>query len=197
MANIKPIIILDNGHGNNTSGKRSPKWSDGSQLFEWEFNRNIVNRIQRKLLDLKILHTILVPQIHDVSLTERCKRANRIHEQHHNRSILISIHSNAGGGTGFEVWTSPGQTASDKYATILFDQFKQDFPEWKMRADYSDGDPDKESAFTILSKTIGPALLSESFFMDTEKDCRFIMSEEGGERIAASHVKAIQKMIEL
>ena len=28
-------VLLDNGHGENTPGKRSPKWSDGSQLFEW------------------------------------------------------------------------------------------------------------------------------------------------------------------
>ena len=31
-------VIIDNGHGIDTKGKRSPKWADGSQLFEWEFN---------------------------------------------------------------------------------------------------------------------------------------------------------------
>ena len=39
------IVILDNGHGQETPGKRSPVWSDGKQLFEWEFNRDIVRRI--------------------------------------------------------------------------------------------------------------------------------------------------------
>ena len=38
---MKPIVILDNGHGEETAGKRSPVWGDGSQLFEWEFNRDI------------------------------------------------------------------------------------------------------------------------------------------------------------
>ena len=28
------IVILDNGHGQETPGKRSPVWSDGKQLFE-------------------------------------------------------------------------------------------------------------------------------------------------------------------
>ena len=37
-------ILLDNGHGYDTPGKRSPIWPDGSQLFEWEFNRDIVSR---------------------------------------------------------------------------------------------------------------------------------------------------------
>lgn len=39
-------ILLDNGHGYDTPGKRSPIWPDGSQLFEWEFNRDIVSRIE-------------------------------------------------------------------------------------------------------------------------------------------------------
>ena len=29
-------VLLDNGHGENTPGKRSPKWSDGSQLKTYE-----------------------------------------------------------------------------------------------------------------------------------------------------------------
>ena len=39
-------VLLDNGHGENTPGKRSPKWSDGSQLFEWEYAREIAKGIE-------------------------------------------------------------------------------------------------------------------------------------------------------
>lgn len=28
------LVVLDNGHGNNTPGKRSPVWDDGTQLYE-------------------------------------------------------------------------------------------------------------------------------------------------------------------
>ena len=45
LMNKNIVIVLDNGHGENTPGKRSPKLEDGSQFFEWEFNRDIVNRI--------------------------------------------------------------------------------------------------------------------------------------------------------
>ena len=38
-------VLLDNGHGENTPGKRSPKWSDGSQLFEWEYAREIAKGV--------------------------------------------------------------------------------------------------------------------------------------------------------
>ena len=41
------VVILDNGHGSETSGKRSPKWADGKQIFEYEFNRDVVKRIAR------------------------------------------------------------------------------------------------------------------------------------------------------
>lgn len=37
-------VILDNGHGKETPGKRSPIWGDGSQLFEWEFTGTFENR---------------------------------------------------------------------------------------------------------------------------------------------------------
>jgi N-acetylmuramoyl-L-alanine amidase len=65
------------------------------------------------------------------------------------------------------------------------------FPEWRIRKDESDGDSDKESDFTILTKTNCPAILTENFFMDTQKDCKFILSDEGREKIADMHVSAI------
>ena len=43
----KLVILLDAGHGGiidgeyQTSGKRSPKWGDGSQYFEGKGNRQI------------------------------------------------------------------------------------------------------------------------------------------------------------
>ena len=66
-----------------------------------------------------------------------------------------------------------------------------------MRSDYSDSDPDKEANFAILTKTTCPAILTENFFMDTEKDCRFIMSNEGREQIANMHVSAIKRIMKL
>ena len=35
----KTLVILDNGHGIDTPGKRSPIWEGNTQLFEWDFNR--------------------------------------------------------------------------------------------------------------------------------------------------------------
>jgi N-acetylmuramoyl-L-alanine amidase len=191
------LIILDNGHGVDTPGKRSPVWPDGSQLFEYEFNRDVVQRIASQLGDENIPCYLLVPELRDIGLPERCRRVNEWAKKHAGKAVLISIHANAGGGTGWECYTSKGKTKADAYATILFNEAKQFFPDWKMRTDCSDGDPDKESQFYILVHTTCPAVLTENFFMDNSEDCRYIMSKEGRGRIADMHVSAIKKMVEL
>lgn len=196
---MKPIVLLDNGHGKETAGKRSPIWSDGSQLFEWEFNRDIVRRIAEKLQDDGVPYRILVPEENDISLSERVKRANEIAKENNGKVYVLSVHANAGGGTGWEVYTSPGETKADAIATVFAEEAQRVFvPDgWRMRFDYADGDPDKEAAFYILKHTNCPAIITENFFMDTEKDCRFIMSDDGREQIADMHVAAIKRVVKL
>ena len=70
------MIILDNGHGFNTQGKRSPLWADGTQLHEWEFTRDIVKRIHVRLEKEGIKSYILVPETEDISLSVRVHRVN-------------------------------------------------------------------------------------------------------------------------
>jgi N-acetylmuramoyl-L-alanine amidase len=188
-------VILDNGHGENTPGKRSPVWADGKQLFEYEFNRDVVQRIFAALGKFGINRYILVPEYTDVSLAERCRRANAIYAKDRT-AFLLSIHANAGGGTGWECYTSPGKTKSDGMATIFYEQAEKTFgKDWKIRKDLSDGDPDKEENFYMLKNTACPAVLTENFFMDTERDCRYIMSEAGLQAVADMHVEAIKKII--
>lgn len=190
------VVILDNGHGKETKGKRSPVWPDGSQLLEWEFNRDIVCRLSEMLVRSGIPYEVLVPEMSDVPLSERCRRANEIYEREAGNCILISIHGNAGGGSGIEVYTSRGETRADAIAFELYNQLDEEFGgEWPMRADWADGDPDKEEDFYILSRTKCPAVLVELFFMDNEKDCRFILSGEGRQRCASAIYKAIRNLL--
>ena len=186
------LILLDNGHGQETPGKRSPVWPDGSQLFEYEFNRDIVKRISKKLDELNIENYIVVPELADISLKTRCARINEIFIDRPD-AILISIHANAGGGTGWEAYTSKGDTKSDKYASILYNEANEYFKGWKIRTDYSDNDPDKEENFYILKNTNCPAILTENFFMDNQKDCEYLLTNAGRDTIANMHVAAILK----
>lgn len=186
------VILLDAGHGIDTPGKRSPIWDDYEQLFEWEFNRDIVNRIIESCKSLGIRAIKVVPETHDISLSERCARVNRWCRKE--KCILLSIHANAGGGTGFELFTSRGETQADVIATGLSKQLQLDFPQIKMRTDYSDGDPDKEADFYILKHTSCPAVLVENLFMDNEKDCSLLLSGEFRAQLAASYVEFLYNM---
>ena len=188
------IILLDNGHGVNTPGKRSPMWDDETQLLEFEFNRDIVSRIAKKLNDLDIKYEIIVPEESDIPLLTRVVRINAICSRNKlEKYVLLSIHANAGGGTGWEAYTSPGQTLSDKYAELLYASANDALEGFAIRKEYADRDSDKEARFYILERTKCPAILTENLFMDTEKDCKFIMSDKGRDIIASLHVDAITK----
>jgi N-acetylmuramoyl-L-alanine amidase len=139
---------------------------------------------------------MLVPEMHDISLEERVRRANAIYDSIAEKCFLLSIHANAGMGTGFEVWTSKGETKSDAYADIFMEEAEREPKEFKMRKDYTDGDSDKEDQFYILCHTKMPAVLTENLFMDTERDCRFLLSDEGRERIAEFHFRAIKRIVD-
>lgn len=187
----KKLWILDNGHGKDTLGKRSPVY-DGKQLMEWEFTRDIVSRLSILLGWAGIECMVLVPEDRDVSLSERVRRANMWGDR---SSVLVSIHANAGGGRGLEVFTSKGQTISDEIATVFLSSMALTFPEVRIRADLQDGDPDKEANFTVLARTSMPAILTENFFMDTEAECKkYLMTDMGRDLIALAHYIAIMNI---
>lgn len=193
----KTIPILDNGHGSETPGKCSPQFGgDLPILYEWEFNRDIVKRIAAMCANAGIKYRVLVPEDNDVSLQARCERANRIYSETGGKCFLLSIHANAGGGTGWECYTTKGETKSDRIAEILANEWRAEFSDqWRIRADYSDGDADKESQFYILQHTKCPAVLSENLFMDNYKDYQFLMTDAGRERIAKVHFETIKRLI--
>ena len=65
-------ILIDNGHGLMTAGKRSP---DG--LFREAFyNREIARKVVADLLDKNLDAELLVPEDDDISLSERVRRIN-------------------------------------------------------------------------------------------------------------------------
>ncbi|MCH2193680.1 N-acetylmuramoyl-L-alanine amidase [Kordia sp.] len=192
------IVLLDNGHGGlingtyQTPGKRSPIWSDGSQLFEGEFNRAIVNGIIEELTTLRIPYENLAPEYRDVTLQTRVRRANKYGSRN---CFYISVHSNAGGGHGSEIFTSVRNTRSDAIATVFGEEFKREFPNRRLRTDFSDGDLDKEKNFYVLKQTRMPAILTENFFMDNEEECKsLLMTREGRSKIIRYHVEAIKRV---
>ena len=201
------LWLFDNGHGGiidgvyQTSGKRSPLWPDGEILYEGEFNRSIVNRLMKLCDDAGIEYVNLVDTQEDVPLSKRTDKANDIYRKRldqNGKCIYVSVHANGfstESANGWSVYTSEGETKSDKVATVLAAKAEAEFPNEYMRKDTSDGDADKESNFWVLRKTIMPAILSENFFMTNSDNCHdYLLSEDGRDRIAKIHFEMIQEI---
>ena len=101
-------ILIDNGHGENTPGKRSP---DG-MFREYLYAREIADDVVRELLKNGYDTERIVKENVDVSLAERVNRVNELCvELGTSNVILISIHCNAAGNLVW-IWSfvqcSPG-----------------------------------------------------------------------------------------
>lgn len=193
-------VVLDAGHGGlidgvyQTAGKRSPKWGKGV-LYEGVSNRDFVKRIIEKLEARKIPYYYITPEQSDVSLGERCRRVQAIYKEC-KEIWLLSIHSNAGGGTGIEAFTTKGTTKSDVLADMLLDAIADGLPEVKMR--YRDADAtrhkNKEADFYILRNVTPPAVLAEFMFMDNQSDYDKLFDEEFRDKIATLTADSIEEI---
>lgn len=192
-------ILIDNGHGENTPGKRSPN----GVLREYAYTREIADDIVRELAKRGFEAERVVKENIDVSLEERARRVNEFCGRLGTSNvILISVHCNAAGNgsewmkaRGWSAYSSKGQTKADKLADCLYAVAEKVFAGQKIRKDMSDGDPDWEENFYILQKTKCPAILTENFFQDNKEDVEFLLSSEGKKQIVKTHVDGIIKYI--
>lgn len=205
-SNIK--ILIDNGHGINTLGKRSPYSMTGIEpkipFFEYEWNREIADELVYELCFIGFDAELLVTEITDISLKERTQRVNKYCDELGKENvILISIHANAMGNgtkwekaTGWEAYTCLGNTESDNIVRFFYDAAEKYFSDKKIRYDWSDGDCDKEAGFYIIKNTKCPAILTENFFYDNIEDIKLITSKEGKRKIIDMHIDAIVNYLE-
>lgn len=188
-------VLIDNGHGIDTPGKRSP---DG-RFREYLWNREVAQLVLEGLLEWGVDAQLVVRETNDVSLRNRVNRINTICNQlGASNVLLISIHSNAmGNGSqwmsakGWSAYTTKGNTESDLVAEFLYDAFEEEFKERRIRKDMSDGDRDWEENFYIIQKTRCPAVLTENFFYDNQEECAFLLSNLTKWRVAQATIKGI------
>ena len=90
------IVIIDNGHGEDTAGKRSP---DG-RLREYAYAREIAKRLQCALChELGAGHVfLLTPETNDISLKERCQGEQPLQgSRGFKRSVGLNSQQRSGG----------------------------------------------------------------------------------------------------
>ena len=187
-------ILIDNGHGSNTSGKRSPNGS----ILEYKYTREIAQRVVDGLKARGYDAERIVTEEYDVSLGERCRRVNAKCKAHGSHNVLlVSIHNNAAGAggwmnaRGWSAYTTKGRTLSDTLADCLYKAAESYLVGQKIRKDTQDGDPDWEENFYIIRNTLCAAVLTENFFMDSREDVAYLLSEAGKMAIVKTHVEGI------
>lgn len=191
-------VLIDNGHGENTPGKRSP---DG-RLREWAYTREIADRVVLGLRKKGIDAERIVKEDTDVPLSERCRRANAIYSTTGKKAIFVSIHCNAAGSgaswmnaRGWSVFVSNNASASSKKLATYLCEAAEDMKLQVRRP--APKQPYWEQNLAMCRDTNCPAVLTENFFQDNKEDVEYLLSAEGKRDVVQIHVDGISKYLGL
>jgi N-acetylmuramoyl-L-alanine amidase len=94
--------------------------------------------------------------------------------------LFVSIHCNSddtGTARGWEIWTTPGHTASDDIAAAVMTSVQSSFPSMTIRGA-------KESDFYVLKNTNMPAILIETGFISNQEDEALLVSSAFQQQMA-------------
>lgn len=171
------IIGLDNGHGINTAGKRSPKFEDGTFMKEYEFNSAVVKYLDQ-YLQYNGFNTLLVsPTEDDTPLEIRTDLANNTIKNKYNKpvDIYISIHANALGNT----WGNHGGIETYIYTKVDENtkRLGQIVHKNVMKNTSLKDRGLKQADFHVLRETKMPSVLCELGFMDNKQECLLLLSD--------------------
>ena len=190
-------ILIDNGHGVDTAGKRSP---DGS-LREYSYTREIARRIVQALTAEGFDAERIVTEKEDISLKERCRRVNAVCRSLGSKNVLlVSVHNNAAGSGG--QWLSArgfsahvSLNASDR-SKRLAKCLWQAALDNRLRGNRSvPAEMYLAQNLAMCRDTLCAAVLTENLFQDNREDVAFLLSEEGKQAVTAAHVQGIKSFI--
>lgn len=170
-------IVIDAGHGGTDPGAINMRLN----LHEADVNLEYANRLVQLLTEAGHQAFLTRTRLDEtVDLADRCCISNvRMAD------LFVSLHCNSSknwDACGIEVWTSPGESASDECATEILNAIANAFPERRLRTDMSDGDPDRESKFYVLVHTAGPAILVEMGFLSNDDEATWLVDSETADR---------------
>jgi N-acetylmuramoyl-L-alanine amidase len=183
------LWILDAGHGGidaqghyTTAPAKMFKFP-AFTAYEGAINRAIMHLVRKALIAKRIDYAVVSHPVDDNPLEQRVRMADSIYAKD-KRAIYLSIHSNAGGGAGLEIFTGPGQTDSDLIGRVFERFYREMGKAFKFRGL-------KEENFYVLRKTDCPAILVENLFFDNEEEAKYLLTFAGQQSIANMIVAAI------
>jgi len=202
-------IVLDNGHGSNTAGKRSP---DG-RFLEWKWNREVVDLILSYASNDETISQFskLVPEEEDIALDWRTNKFdNRIKRSElfpSDTTLLLSIHSNAAGmgdkwynAKGFGVFYDRKHAHEVEPVAQMFAHVIEKTIEAGEETNYKlkkwgEGIIPTENKYSIIAFPKCNSLLLELGFYDNQEEVEYLLSLEGKREIAFAVYTACRKAL--
>ena len=175
-------VVIDPGHG----GKFTGAVCDG--ITEKDINLSLALLLAAEFIRRGT--KAVLTRFSDVHLSEDLNEDLQLRcvvEHEERPDLFISLHCNSfsdHGANGFEIFTTPGQTKSDIYATSILESVQEAFPHINYRTDTSDGDGDREENFKVLRSTKGPAVLIEAGFLSNSNDLSHLISPAFRQKLA-------------
>ena len=188
-------VLIDNGHGLETPGKRS---LDGT-FREAVWAREFAMILERKLIAEGFEAERITPEDCDVALNERVLRVNKICDENPDEDfLLLSIHCNAAqvgygnwmAARGFESFVSFNSSAkSRRCASVLQANM------WN--AGYKGNRAQNGRGFCVQNLAICrdtkcPAVLAECLYMTNDADLALLRDEKHVNNMAEIFVKSFK-----
>lgn len=176
------LITIEGGHGMDTAGKETPKFPDGRQMKENEFNDKVVAYFKAMFAFTPNVEVYdCAPEVGDTALATRVSRANAKYNEYKQKygignfnAIHISIHANAYLGTwgvwgGQGVFYNTGSVNGQKLATTILSELLKGTP-LRNRGITA-------ASFYMVKYTVAPAALIEAAFMDNLEEAKLLISD--------------------
>ncbi len=177
-------ILIDAGH--NYSGRDTGAENKELELKEEDLTWQIADKLRQRLekMGYKVVMTRdkITDSIANTSVVESLQA--RVDLGHQSLAdLFISIHCNAGGGSGTEVYCFNKQSYAGVFADIV-----------QKNIVVNTGLYDRETKtanFFVIQNTLMPAILIETGFIDNLNDVKILASEEGQQSIAKAVADAV------
>lgn len=140
--------------------------------------------------------------LNEIGLSNRAQVVNNYCSVFGKKNVVyVSIHNNAAGSDGkwktarnWSIFVAPNASEnSKKLASYICQEIENQGLKVRRYLPKTDWWPGN---FTVLTKTLCPAVLSENFFMDCKADLEIIMSKEGQDKILEAHALGIERYVD-
>lgn len=179
-------IAIDNGHGYNTAGKRTPIMLDGRVIREWEFNHPTAKRLQKILLDRGHEVLMVSDTREDTGRAIRVRQANQW-----NADVFVSIHYNA----HMSIWGTHGGIETLYYHTSNEGKKLAEDVQNKLieATGLRNRGAKPRSNLQVLNDTKMLAILTECGFMDNIKEAGLMLDPAHQENCAKAIADGLEK----